>query len=59
MLIVSLAAHLLNITFSAKSPAMQTDTVKARFSIKNHASPAANKRRHEAFFNFILLYNHV
>lgn len=54
MLNAFLSAHLLNITFeyhffSQKQCVMQTDTVKARFSIKNHASPAANKRRHEAF----------
>ena len=40
--------------FSQKQCVMQTDTVKARFSIKNHASPAANKRRHEAFFKFYI-----
>ena len=54
MLNAFLSAHLLNITFSANTGAMQTDTVKARFSIKNHASSAANKRRPEAFFKFYI-----
>lgn len=54
MLNAFLSAHLWNITFSAKSPCDANRHRKSPIFDKNHVSPAANKRRHEAFFKFYI-----